>query len=230
MTALLLELLQRSAARHSHLCPRQVLGVRIGLAGVEALDIEVADKQKRLFIFVETDGCFVDGIEVATGCRVGHRTLRVVDYGKIAATFVDVYTEKAVRVTPVLDARERARNYAPEERRRYFAQLHAYQVMPADELLTVRKVSLRTPVQALISRAGIRVNCDICGEEIINEREIQIGVLTLCLACAGRAYYRVESQMEIKEKSVCRDPLGVKGTPPPVERVGQEEYVIKVGR
>lgn len=189
------ELCQQTAARHSHLCPRQVLGVRIGLAGAEALGIEGPNRKKKLLVFVETDGCFVDGVEVATGCSIGHRTLRVVDYGKIAATFVDIYTEKAVRVTPALDVRERARIYAPEERRGYFAQLRAYQIMPAEDLLTIQAIRLETPVQRIISRPGVRVNCDFCGEEIINEREIHQGDLSLCLACAGQAYYKHESHM-----------------------------------
>jgi len=96
---------------------------------------------------------------VVTGCTVGHRTLRVEDYGKIAATFVDVVTEQALRLAPRLDVRQRAWAYAPEENRRYFAQLQAYQVMPDEELLMVQAVRLTTPVSALIGRPGVRVNC-----------------------------------------------------------------------
>ena len=93
----LAQILQIAAARHKHLCPRQVLGARIGLAGGIALDLPLPRQDKRLLVIIETDGCFADGIEVATGCTVGHRTLRVEDYGKIAATFIDVKTEQAVR-------------------------------------------------------------------------------------------------------------------------------------
>ena len=80
---------ERSSARHNHLCPRQILGVRIGAAGASALGLEPHRADKRLLVILETDGCFADGVEAATGCTIGHRTLRVEDYGKIAATFVD---------------------------------------------------------------------------------------------------------------------------------------------
>lgn len=183
-------LLAESAAHHSHLCPRQVLGVRIGLAGMHALGFAEPPAKKRLLVITESDGCFADGLIAATHCTVGHRTLRVEDYGKIAATFVDVRTERAVRVAPRVDVRQRALSYAPPgERRRFFIMLHAYQVMPDDELLTVEEVRLTTPVKAIISRAGIRVNCTRCGEEIINEREVLVDGKPYCQACASEAYY-----------------------------------------
>ncbi|MDW8319142.1 MAG: FmdE family protein [Anaerolineae bacterium] len=181
-------LLELSSARHSHLCPRQVLGVRIGLAGLAALGLEPPLRAKRLLAFVETDGCFTDGVEVATGCTLGHRTLRVIDYGKVAAVFVDTQTEQAVRVAPRLDVRERAYAYAPGERRRYFAQLHAYQVMPDEELLSVQAVQLRQPAQAVVGRPG-RTACARCGEEIINQREVLVDGRAYCLACTYGGYY-----------------------------------------
>jgi len=183
-------LLEASSRQHSHLCPRQVLGVRIGLAGAAAVGLEVPRRDKRLLVIVETDGCFVSGVAVATGAAVHHRTLRVEDYGKVAATFVDVETGRAVRVAPQLDVREKALRYAPEEKRRYFAQLKAYQIMPDDALLIVQEVTLNTPVASLVSRPGVRVHCALCGEEIINEREIWQDGQCLCRACAGAGYYR----------------------------------------
>ena len=182
-------LLTQSAARHKHLCPRQVLGVRFGLAGGAALGLDVPRTDKRLLVIVETDGCFADGVEVATGASMGHRTLRLADYGKIAAVFVDVKTEQAVRVAPRLDVRQRAHQYAPDERRHYFAQLEGYQRMPDCELLTIQPVALTTPVSTIVSRPIIRTNCAQCGEEIINEREVHQDGRTLCRHCAGDAYY-----------------------------------------
>ena len=191
MTTDLQILLEQTADRHKHLCPRQVLGVRIGLAGAVALDLAAPRNDKRLLVILETDGCFADGVEVATGATIGHRTLSVVDYGKVATTFVDVKTGVAIRLAPRLDVRQRVRSYAPEERRHYFAQLKGYQVMPDDELLTMQEVQLTTPVEDLISRPGVRVNCTSCGEEIINEREVWRQDMALCQACAGPAYYAV---------------------------------------
>jgi len=183
-------ILARTSARHQHLCPRQILGARIGMAGGAALGLPLPRTDKRLLVILETDGCFADGVEVATGCTVGHRTLRVVDYGKIAATLIDTKTEEAIRLAPQLDVREKADLYAPHEPRRYFAQLHAYQIMPDSELLTIQAVTLTTPVKALISRAGLRVNCATCGEEIINERELLCEGRPLCQSCAGNRYYQ----------------------------------------
>ncbi len=183
-------LLKLSAKRHKHLCPRQVIGVRLGLAGASALNIEVPQKKKRLLTIVESDGCFSDGVEVATGCTVGHRTLRVEDYGKIAATFVDTKLGRAVRVAPRLNIREKARQYAPFQEKRYFAQLEGYQLMPLEELVFIEEVQLITPIAKIISRPRVRVNCEICGEEIINEREVLNDGLTLCRTCAGDAYYQ----------------------------------------
>lgn len=187
--ASLSELLGASAARHSHLCPRQVLGVRIALAGVSNLGLDVPRSDKRLLTILETDGCFADGIEVATGCTVGHRTLRIEDYGKIAATFVDVQTEQALRVAPRPDARQRASAYAANDSRHYFAQLQAYQSMPDEALLTIQSVRLVTPIMEIVSRPGVRVNCEMCGEEIINERAIVLGDRVLCHTCAYGGYY-----------------------------------------
>jgi formylmethanofuran dehydrogenase subunit E len=203
MTPHLQTLLEQSAARHKHLCPRQVLGVRIGLAGAAALKLETPRNDKRMLVILETDGCYADGIEVATGATIGHRTLRVVDYGKVATTFVDVKTGVAVRVAPHLDVRQRARFCAPEEQGHYFAQLNGYQVMPDSELLTVQEVHLTTPVEDLISRPGVRVNCTVCGEEIINEREVWRKDMPLCQACAGPAYYTVAKPVfPYKERTV----------------------------
>ena len=180
-----------SSRDHSHLCPRQILGVRLGLAGISALGFETPPDKKRLFVMTETDGCFADGLSAATKCTVGHRTLRAEDYGKTAATFVDIQTGRAVRIAPVLDIRQRAYDYAPGEPRHYFAQMQAYQIMPDEEMFTIAEVQLATSIEAIVSRPGVRVNCDVCGEEIMNEREVHQNGLALCRACAGTTYYHV---------------------------------------
>lgn len=183
------QLLDRSATRHHHLCPRQVLGVRMGMrAGVE-LDLDLPQRDKRLFAFVECDGCGMGGIAVASGCWVDRRTLRVLDYGKLAATFVDTCTGQAVRIHPHPESRLRAAQYAPEAPDRWHCQRRAYQIMPDAELLVVQAVQLMISLDKIISKPGLRVLCDHCGEEISNEREVLRNGLTLCRACAGDGYY-----------------------------------------
>ena len=183
-------LLEKSTSQHSHLCPRQILGVRLGLLGLKTLGFAAPPPKKRLLVIVETDGCFTDGLIAATDCTVGHRTLRVEDYGKTAATFIDTQTGRSLRVAPALDIRQKAYAYAPEEPRHYFAQMAAYQIMPDEEMFTVAEVELTTPIEAIISRPGIRVNCDLCGEEIMNGREVRQNGLTLCRPCAHDGYCR----------------------------------------
>jgi formylmethanofuran dehydrogenase subunit E len=184
------DILKKSASRHTRLCPRQILGARIGLAGMTVLGFSVPSKKKELLVMAEIDGCFVDGIAAATGCTVGHRMLRVEDYGKIAATFVEVRSGRAIRIAPRLDVRERASAFAADESRHYFAQLQAYQSLPDESLLTIAEVQLVTPVEEILSRPGLRVNCSQCGEEIMNEREVNRGGVTLCVSCAKGGYYR----------------------------------------
>jgi formylmethanofuran dehydrogenase subunit E len=188
-------LLEISSRNHNHLCPRQILGVRMGLAGTAKLGLEPQPCGKPLLVIVESDGCFADGIIAATNCTVGHRTLRVEDYGKVAATFVDVKTGKAMRVAPQLNVRQHALDCVPDEAGHYKAQMQAYQIMPEAELFIFAEVQLNTPVEQIISSPGIRVECAVCGEEIINEREIQQDGRSLCRACAGQAYYHTPTAM-----------------------------------
>lgn len=187
------ELLEQSSELHKHLCPRQVIGVRMGLKAASLFELDLPQTDKRLLTFVETDGCFADGVSVATGCWLGRRTMRLMDYGKTAATFVDAKTDRAIRIRPHPDCRTRAPHYVPDAQSRWHTMLEAYQMMPADELLCWREVELSVSLKEIISRAGVRVNCEICGEEIINEREVHTGGLTLCRSCSGDSYYRLES-------------------------------------
>jgi formylmethanofuran dehydrogenase subunit E len=176
---------------HKHLCPRQILGVRIGLKGMSVLGFEASLGHKHLLVISETDGCFIDGVIAATKCTVGHRTLRVEDYGKVAATFVNIETGQAVRLAPLLDVRQRANIYAPDEPRHYFAQMQAYQLMPDEELMTVQEVVLKIPITEIISHSGVRVNCEHCGEEIMNERQVIVEGKCYCHLCAQGGYYEL---------------------------------------
>jgi formylmethanofuran dehydrogenase subunit E len=183
------ELLKQSSARHDHLCPRQVLGVRMGLAGLAAIAVEAPMLHKDALVFIEADGCFADGIEVATGATVGHRTLRVLDYGKVGATFANTKTGKTIRLAPQLDIRERAHSFSPDVKNKYYAQLKGYRIMPEAELFTFKEVTLEPGLEVVLSRPGLRTHCDRCGEEIINARQICEGTETLCLACTQKGYY-----------------------------------------
>lgn len=181
---------ETSARQHyHHLCPRQVLGVRIGAYAGELSGLDLPQNDKRLFCIAETDGCLIDGLTSVTNCTVGHRTMHVRDYGKTAATFIDTTTDQAIRILPHPESRKRAEFYAPSAPDRWHAQLEAYQIMPATELLIVQPVLLTISLESLISQHGRRVVCEQCGEDIINERYVQVQGRILCRICAGESYY-----------------------------------------
>jgi len=161
----------------------------MGLAGLAILGLEVPVKKGDALVIIETDGCFADGIEVSTGTNIGHRNLRVADFGKIAATFVNVQTGQVIRLSPAQNVREHAESYAPEIKSRYYAQLHGYQRMPDNELFIFREVVLKPPLKAILSKPGFRMECEHCGEEIINERQVIVNGRALCQACANLGYY-----------------------------------------
>jgi formylmethanofuran dehydrogenase subunit E len=193
---------------HRHLCPRQVLGVRMGLYAGELLGLALPQADKRLYTIMETDGCAADGVGVAVNCWVGRRTMRVEDFGKVAATFVDTQTGQALRIVPRPTVRGDARAYAPEAANKWEAQLIGYQLMPNDALFDVREVVLRTPIAQLISRPGRKALCALCGEEIMNEREVWVDGETLCRACAGEGYYELPVAVELPTRELASLPRG----------------------
>lgn len=193
------ELLAITEAQHKHLCPRQVLGVRMGMYAAELLGLDLPQSDKRVLTFVETDGCFADGISAATGCTLGHRTLRHIDHGKSAAVFVDTKTELALRIHPAPAARQLAAASQPDAKSRWHAQLEAYQLLANPDLFIAQEVRLNVSLHDVISRPGIRVTCAVCGEEIINEREVISDGQTLCRDCAGEAYFQVKREAACSE-------------------------------
>jgi formylmethanofuran dehydrogenase subunit E len=185
--------LEQLAKLHKHVCPRQVLGVRMGLYAAELLGTEIPQENKRLLTFVETDGCFADGVGVVTGCSMGHRTMRLVDYGKVAATFVDTHDGRALRCWPSPSVRLRAAAFVPAKENRWQAQLVAYQQMPSEQLLQVREVTFTFDLGAIVGKPGTRTTCSTCDEEIINQREVVKNGKLVCRSCAGESYWSLTS-------------------------------------
>lgn len=178
-----------SSALHGHLCPRQILGARSALLASALLGLDFPRTDKRVLVLAETDGCYADGLSAASGCWLGRRTLRLMDYGKVAATFADTRTGQALRVWPRTDLRERVREKRPEGQKRYAAYLEAYRTWPDAEVFSAREVRLNFDLEGLISRHGLREVCSSCGEEIVNERWARRGERVLCPACLSGAYY-----------------------------------------
>jgi formylmethanofuran dehydrogenase subunit E len=171
-------------------CPGQVLGTRMALLGCRLLEVDPPDQEKRLFVFVEMDRCFADAVAAVTGCRLGKRTLRHLDYGKAACTFYDERSGRAVRILAREDARDRVRLYAQADMEKYAAQVHAYRVMPDDELFVMQEVLVEIPAENRPGRPISRVTCSRCGEGINDRREVVREGQVLCRACANGTYYR----------------------------------------
>jgi formylmethanofuran dehydrogenase subunit E len=161
----------------------------MAILGCERLGIAQPKSSKRLIVFVETDRCGTDAVQTVTGCSLGKRTLKFVDYGKLAATFVDTETGRAVRVAANESSREAALRFAPEERDPHQAQLRAYKALPEEELFTVEDVSVLLQEADLPGSPRSRVTCRRCGEGVSDGREVSRDGGVVCRPCAAGAYY-----------------------------------------
>ena len=171
---------------HGHLCAGQILGVRMAMLGLQRLEIEDpkgADR-KRLVTFVEIDRCATDAIAVVTGCRLGKRALKFRDWGKMAATFVDLKTAKAIRVAAKESSKERARELYPEIEGKNRQQMHAYRAMPDGELFTEQWVTVPIEAREMPGYKSGRIVCAECGEGINYDREVVRDGRILCQGCA----------------------------------------------
>lgn len=187
-------LLSESVRIHGHLCPGQVLGVRMSMLGLKEIGISdpKGKDRKNIIVFVEMDRCATDAVQSVTGCSLGHRTMKFMDYGKMAATFVNLKTGKAVRVIAREDSREKAKNTFPKIGDKYAAQLEAYKIMPDEDLFDVMEVSITLKPEDMPGRPLRRVPCDACGEQVQDMREICRDGKVLCIPCADGGYYEVK--------------------------------------
>jgi formylmethanofuran dehydrogenase subunit E len=189
-------LLNESVRIHGHLCPGQVLGVKMSMLGLKEIGIDEpkGKDRKSLIVFVEMDRCATDAVQSVTGCSLGHRTMKFMDYGKMAATFVNLKTGRAVRVVAKEESREKAKKYFPDIEDKYKAQLEAYKVMPDKELFEVMNVSVSIKPEDMPGRPMKRIPCDICGEYVQDMREVHKSGKVLCKPCAEGGYYKIEDK------------------------------------
>ena len=186
------EYLREAEVAHGHLCAGQVLGVRLALLGLKKLGISDprgADR-KRLVTFVEIDRCATDAVSLVTGCRLGKRALKFRDWGKVAATFVDVSSGRAVRIAARESSKARARALHPEIADKSQQQMLAYREMPDEELFDCQSVEVTLPPEEFPGYKAERVVCQACGEGINFRREVRRDGKILCRGCAGERYYQ----------------------------------------
>ncbi len=186
-------LLAESTRIHGHICAGQVIGVRMSIAALERIGIndpKGADR-KKLYVIVEIDRCATDAIQSVTGCSLGKRSLRWLDFGVMAATFVNLEAGKAIRVVAREEARELSSTYCPEIADKYKRQLEAYRVMPLNELFVFQEVTVELKDCDMPGRPLRRVRCEQCGDYVQDCREVKVNGKVLCRACAGERYYQV---------------------------------------
>ena len=188
----LAQYLEDAAVAHGHLCAGQVLGVRMAMFGLQKLGITdpQGKDRKRLVTFVEIDRCATDAIMVVTGCRLGKRALKFRDWGKMAATFIDLETGKAVRIAATESSKALAKAMHPELESKNQQQMRAYQEMDDDQLFHTQWVKVDLPPEEFPGYKGERIVCAECGEGISYHREVNREGKVLCRGCAGERYWK----------------------------------------
>jgi formylmethanofuran dehydrogenase subunit E len=183
------EYLQLAAVAHGHLCAGQVLGVRLAMLGLRELGItDPIAERKRIVTYVEIDRCMTDAIALVANCRLGKRALKFRDWGKVAATFVDLPTGRAIRIAAKESSKQIARDMFPDMPKDA-GQQKAYAELSEDVLFEKKWVKVEVKPEDLPGYKGPRVVCADCGEGINFGREVLQGGRTLCRACAGETYY-----------------------------------------
>ncbi|WP_348267982.1 formylmethanofuran dehydrogenase subunit E family protein [Edaphobacter paludis] len=179
-------LLREAEVAHGHLCAGQILGVRMAMLGCKRLGIDDpkgADR-KRLVTFVEIDRCATDAIGVVTGCRLGKRALKFRDWGKMAATFLDLQTDGAIRIAALESSKQRARDLYPQIEDKNRQQMLAYHDLPDEELFSEQLVHVPMHARELPGYKSARIACALCGEGINYDRQIERDGQVLCQGCA----------------------------------------------
>jgi formylmethanofuran dehydrogenase subunit E len=223
------ELLTSSAAAHGHLCPGQVVGVRMAMLGTRLIGLDDPsrhDQIKKLIVYVEMDRCAADAIAHVTGVKLGRRSLKFMDYGIMAATFVNLETSKAFRVLSTEEARSLAPFYAPEVAGKDLQQLEAYQRMPGSVLFRVQRVRVTVSEFDLPGPTRRKVLCSRCGQVVRDCREVVSNGLTLCRPCAHGAYFKDAREITWPDMNWApkrSDQLSAIGGQPKVQQVEDRE-------
>jgi len=185
-------LLKACAAAHGHLCPGQVVGVRMAILGCRLIGLDEPkqiDQIKKLLVYVEMDRCAADAVAHVTGVKLGRRSLKFVDYGIMAATFMNLDTGDSYRVLSTEDARDLAQVYAPEFATKSQRQVAAYKRMPDSVLFRVQEVRVKIDEYDLPGPTRRKVACSRCGQLIRDAREILLKGKPVCMPCTDRSYF-----------------------------------------
>jgi formylmethanofuran dehydrogenase subunit E len=186
------DLLAGSVAAHGHLCPGQIVGVRMGMLGLRLLDFQAPPtypQLKQLIVFVEMDRCTGDAVAYVTNVKLGRRSLKFADYGIMAATLLNLETGRAFRIISTEESRDLAALYAPGEPDRRGQQLEAYRVMPDSVMFRVQEVKVDLSPFDLPGPTRQKATCMKCGQVVRDNREVRQNGSVYCRPCASGAYF-----------------------------------------
>ncbi|NOY69973.1 MAG: formylmethanofuran dehydrogenase [Deltaproteobacteria bacterium] len=195
-------LLDGSANAHGHLCPGQVVGVRMAMLGCRMIELSnpsALNQIKKLIVYVEMDRCTADAVSYVTGVKLGRRSLKFKDYGIMAATFFNIETKKAVRVLSTEESRELASIYAPEIPDKYTQQTEAYKRMPENVLFRAWNVSVRLDDSDMPGPTRYKTVCSHCGQVIRDRREVIHNGRVFCKPCTDDAYFINPREIILKQ-------------------------------
>ena len=187
-------LLRESVKNHGHLCPGQVVGVRMAMLGLSLIGLDDPwqdDQIKKLIVYVEMDRCAADAVGFVSGAKLGRRSLKYLDYGIMAATFLNLETQKAFRVLSTEESRDLAKSYAPEFDDKVTQQIEAYKRMPDRVLFQVQQVHVPVNEYDLPGPTRKKVTCSGCGQVVRDNREVLVNEKPYCVPCARGAYFEV---------------------------------------
>ena len=186
-------LLKGSAESHGHLCPGQVVGVRMAMLGCELIGLDDPrnlPQIKKIIVYVEMDRCATDAISYVTGVKLGRRSLKFVDNGIMAATFVNLETDRAFRIVSTEESRDLAAKYAPDIQDKHLQQLEAYKIMPFEVLFVVEEVKVEIPISDMPGPTRFKATCQRCNAVVRDKKEVYKTGQVLCRSCAFGTYYR----------------------------------------
>ena len=186
-------MLETSAQAHGHLCPGQVVGVRMAMLGCRLIGLDEPtrhDQIKKLIVYVEMDRCTADAVASTTGVKLGRRSLKFRDYGIMAATFVNLETSKSIRIISTEESRDLADAYAPGIADKHARQLEAYKRMPDSVLFRVQQVEVAVPDEDYPGPTRFKATCSRCGQVVRDRREVIQNGRLFCQPCTDDVYFK----------------------------------------
>jgi formylmethanofuran dehydrogenase subunit E len=158
-----------------------VMGVRMARYACRELGIDDPHSYRDLIVYVEMDRCASDAVSVVTGVTLGRRRLKWVDYGKLAATFVDLANDRALRVAPRPEVPHAGSDLDPIEFWKEWTDERLFSCVP---------VRMAIPEEDKPGFSTRTVKCARCCEKVQDARDVVRDGEILCRACALGPYYQ----------------------------------------